>query len=116
MMMDPNKALTTIREVIAGILDGSGACEVHELDEMAESFQALDEWITKGGFLPEAWCVIPGSLDIENALDWLERHTREFIEAEDNHGAFCAISAAFQDVHRILSAMSRKQKQERAGK
>jgi len=26
---------------------------------VSESFRALDEWITKGGFLPAAWSALP---------------------------------------------------------
>lgn len=43
--MDPNKALENLREALK-----SG-----EHEESAEAAAALDEWLSKGGFLPDAW-------------------------------------------------------------
>lgn len=61
--MDPEAALTRIRELAAEIINMSD--EIDEFDsfghvdeeanELAETFQGLDEWITKGGFLPKDW-------------------------------------------------------------
>jgi predicted ArsR family transcriptional regulator len=44
--VDPNEVLRRARE--AAELIG------HEQD-LVEAFRALDEWITAGGFLPDAW-------------------------------------------------------------
>lgn len=53
--MDPDAALERLRE-LSGDLDGYA---VGDLDgvayEMAEAFQALDEWLTSVGFRPRAW-------------------------------------------------------------
>lgn len=51
--MDPEEALRLCRESAQRILDG----EEKSFDPamLAESFTALDEWISRGGFLPEAW-------------------------------------------------------------
>jgi hypothetical protein len=49
--MDPNAALATLRALTADALNGK---EV-DVMELAESFEALDQWIGKGGFLPDAW-------------------------------------------------------------
>ena len=52
--MDPNTALEAMRAL---------AKEIHEdihyederLDEWADAFTSLDEWLSKGGALPEDW-------------------------------------------------------------
>lgn len=57
--MDPNATLKRIRELVEAVLD-------HDLDDrdaldaagyLADAVQALDQWLSKGGFLPEAWRV-----------------------------------------------------------
>lgn len=52
--MDPDEALRVAREAAAAVIKyGNGASlSAHEL---AEAFQALDEWLTKGGFAPSDW-------------------------------------------------------------
>ena len=49
--MDPNATLATLRTLTTDALHGN------EVDafELAEAFDALDGWIGKGGFLPDAW-------------------------------------------------------------
>ena len=50
--MDPNKTLADLREYIAA----SKECDDGEiLDKIAELFEALDDWLRNGGFLPEDW-------------------------------------------------------------
>lgn len=53
--MDPDVALARIRESIIRI--NRSPQFVHHDDAMlvVEYFEALDEWLCKGGFLPEAW-------------------------------------------------------------
>jgi hypothetical protein len=68
--MDPNEALKLMRELAKKILAianepncdepsyddlVSSAQEFSTAIEMAEQFEALDEWIKSGGFLPEDW-------------------------------------------------------------
>jgi hypothetical protein len=59
-MMDPNAALenarNAAREFIRGI-DKEHPTEdiLDNANTLAEAFQALDQWITRGGFLPSAW-------------------------------------------------------------
>jgi len=50
--MDPNAALQQLRAQADAILSGGG-----NADTMAELFQALDEWLSNGGFPPQAWQV-----------------------------------------------------------
>lgn len=60
--MDPNENLKRQRELAAEII------KLYEIEtslndyklvplgnELAEHVQALDEWLAKGGFLPEGW-------------------------------------------------------------
>lgn len=46
--MDPNTALQALRKYAS---DTGG--------EFAEQFEALDEWLSKGGFLPADWARAP---------------------------------------------------------
>ena len=56
--MDPNAALATIRECVGelrsqdddGILD-SGS----QTGALLEAIESLDEWLCRGGMLPDAW-------------------------------------------------------------
>jgi len=54
--VDPNQALENIRSA-----SRKADYALHDLSrelaykEMAEHFEALDEWLSKGGFLPDAW-------------------------------------------------------------
>ena len=55
--MDPNAALAAIRQAIDQLehetLDRDD--EIPALYAVVEHFRALDEWLQRGGFLPEAW-------------------------------------------------------------
>lgn len=53
--MDPNTALQNLREDIARF-EEQVAIEPQSLGEqIIDQFKDLDEWLSKGGFLPEAW-------------------------------------------------------------
>lgn len=51
--MDPNATLARLR-ILAGNVS---FLTLTETEEMAELFDALDTWMSKGGFLPAAWSV-----------------------------------------------------------
>lgn len=56
--MDPNEALRQLRMVTenAHVIDYGNHREVTELlRDMIDHVSALDEWMTRGGFLPTAW-------------------------------------------------------------
>jgi hypothetical protein len=59
--MDPNEALERIRSYADSIRDGldNDLLTVTELTasirELLDYFHGLDEWLCKGGFLPDAW-------------------------------------------------------------
>lgn len=60
--MDPNAALREIRETCNMVLNCTDAehpketcvCIAHAAN-LAESFDGLDNWLSKGGFVPAAW-------------------------------------------------------------
>jgi hypothetical protein len=60
--MDPNEALRRMREAIGAlnVLTGSdeptaAAERAYHADVLAEHAEALDGWLSSGGFPPEAW-------------------------------------------------------------
>jgi len=56
--MDPNEALFYARqsaERILACVDDSEPIDDFDAIRLAESLQALDQWIAKGGFLPKRW-------------------------------------------------------------
>lgn len=55
--MDPNETLAKIRQAIADFNepDTDSVEYLGAVDELIDSFKALDEWIRNGGFLPDAW-------------------------------------------------------------
>lgn len=50
--MDPNETLRELRGMISDAQDFNADIDG---DLMAEKFEALDTWLARGGFLPEAW-------------------------------------------------------------
>ncbi len=60
--MDPNIALDEIRTSVQEfkeLSDDNFVDALIEADKIVERFEALDEWLSKEGFLPGAWA-IPG--------------------------------------------------------
>jgi hypothetical protein len=56
--MDPDANLREQRELTARIiraLDFSEPLRAVDVNRLAELVTALDEWLTRGGFLPVAW-------------------------------------------------------------
>jgi hypothetical protein len=55
--MDPDAALAQIRELIA---DQQTHNELNDTDtdRLVELIDSLDEWMTKGGFLPTEWSAL----------------------------------------------------------
>ncbi len=51
--MDPNENLKRQRVLVKRILNSLRASE--QSTELAELVEALDQWITNGGFLPKPW-------------------------------------------------------------
>jgi len=54
--MDPNENLRRLRELYKQIIERDEYEGVyHQACEMADLIEALDNWLTKGGFLPADW-------------------------------------------------------------
>lgn len=57
--MDPDKALDEIRRLLESAVKHESNDTLHlvpgVIAELQESFQALDEWLQTGGFLPKDW-------------------------------------------------------------
>lgn len=54
--MDPNKCLEQIRDDVSVIFSVSDTeTAISRYESLAEHTQALDEWLSKGGFLPQLW-------------------------------------------------------------
>jgi hypothetical protein len=51
--MDPDEALRKMRRALKKYGDGLENGDTEEA--LVVSARALDEWLSKGGFLPEAW-------------------------------------------------------------
>jgi hypothetical protein len=52
--MDPDEALKKAREALKRM--GDEAYDAGDMaQELAEAFEALDGWLSKGGFPPHAW-------------------------------------------------------------
>ena len=54
--MDPDAALAQMREAIKTLWAAeSSVAAAAAADSLAEHAAALDQWLSKGGFLPAAW-------------------------------------------------------------
>jgi hypothetical protein len=55
--MDPNATLEKLRAALAVLAhdDGTTDADLKAVREAAEAAEALDEWLSRGGFLPSAW-------------------------------------------------------------
>ena len=51
--MDPNETLRKIRELCKKILEQEHTFQ--DVWDLAEHTEAMDSWISKGGFLPKEW-------------------------------------------------------------
>lgn len=58
MTVDPNAVWAAMRSAAASIIDAAERGEAPSGDEaesLAADFEALDDWLAKGGFLPRDW-------------------------------------------------------------
>ena len=54
--MDPNATLELLRKLLTDARSGGLAgMEAEALQEVSDLFGALDQWLTRGGFLPDYW-------------------------------------------------------------
>lgn len=68
--MDPNATLAKLRHAIESFEDQSDPILAEiAAQEMFEAAQDLDEWLSKGGFLPDAWVTKAGDCPRCNSHD-----------------------------------------------
>lgn len=63
--MDPNSNLAEMRYIADGFVDGDyeeDALKIAKAERLAELVQALDEWLSRGGFLPKPWAIEPNNI------------------------------------------------------
>ncbi len=59
--MDPDEALANLRKLMQQLYDELPGPDIQSTriedlaSEIVEQFEALDGWLTRGGFLPAAW-------------------------------------------------------------
>lgn len=59
--MDPNVTLARIRELVSELIgvefdpDSNQGGVIDDAAELAEQVKALDEWMSRGGFVPREW-------------------------------------------------------------
>ena len=53
--MDPNKTLEEMRALVERIHEELDEDATTSAEELALLVTSLDEWLTRGGFLPDAW-------------------------------------------------------------
>lgn len=59
--MDPNAALAAIRRLVteSDVVDlDDRELLASMLEDLANRVQGLDDWLTGGGFLPDAWAAV----------------------------------------------------------
>jgi hypothetical protein len=63
---DPDNALALLRAYVALCLDADANNRPRPYAEAAfpEQFDALDKWLSSGGYLPRAWADAPGDRDL----------------------------------------------------
>ncbi len=57
--MDPNETLDRIRDITTNMMAGEASDA--DVDLLPELVEALDQWITRGGFLPRDWQRTPAA-------------------------------------------------------
>lgn len=55
--MDPDATLEQIRALVRAVLSDTydGDKAITKLLDLAEDFQSLDDWLTRGGYKPSPW-------------------------------------------------------------
>lgn len=53
--MDPDKTLQEMIALAQKVLDGETYPDLDDTDQLAELIINLDEWLAKGGALPQRW-------------------------------------------------------------
>jgi hypothetical protein len=104
--MDPNETLRELRE-LAPYADGYGSPEGW-LERGGEVFKALDDWLARGGFLPEAWqaptaATSAGLADTDRAEYRLALRFERAIGDDEALDRFFSMNAERQRLARLLA-------------
>lgn len=98
--MDPNETLATLRTEVSDILTcnstspkGPDGRIIDAAIAVAEAFEALDEWLNKGGFLPDAWQRKSPAYGVDPKLDQLFLDT--FVTALEGGIGYWAASTSY---------------------
>ena len=53
--MDPNESLKRARAMLRRYGETGDTADIPDVATLADAFEALDAWLSSGGFLPTAW-------------------------------------------------------------
>lgn len=53
--MEPDACLNEIRELLVDLETSTEYFLLGDVHDLVDRVRALDEWLSKGGFLPEVW-------------------------------------------------------------
>ncbi len=53
--MDPDEALRRARDMVRRYSETGNTADIPDVATLADAFEALDSWLSAGGFLPAAW-------------------------------------------------------------
>lgn len=67
--MDPDETLENARSAAKDLREvGDSRAYATAAERLGVAFDALDEWLTKGGFHPRPWAMADGDADAMNAI------------------------------------------------
>lgn len=110
--MDPDVALDELRKLAEYALDGQWAAG--DMDaiacELAEKIQALDTWITGGGFLPKEWDLLETDSGRKAVIKAYTKAVRERDKLRSDNAILALrlkkiIEAAHEEGHGALSSV-----------
>lgn len=80
--MDPDEALVALRDCAQDLTNGTDEYSYAEtVNTMVEQFEALDDWLTRGGLLPADWK--SQARNVRELIDAIERE-RELKQAREH--------------------------------
>jgi hypothetical protein len=53
--MDPDEALNRVRAMLRRYSETGDTADIPDVATLADALEALDAWLSAGGFLPAAW-------------------------------------------------------------
>lgn len=108
--MDPNETLKRGRTAAQAVNDAPNLVEMeHEAETLAEAFVSLDEWITKGGFLPKPWEPPMTTMDVDagRAIRRLETAFDRALRDDERLDRFFGRTAHWEEREQVIRLLSR---------